>query len=214
MKCVVCERKESGIRYGCPDCVSRVTRELHAIGDYWCVLPAMVEPIRGGSGRGAPGYASRTPARDDVLTALDPRSVPGGEPTTLHPDRETNWMRSIPLAVAGLAEAVAEERGHSGKPFARGLGYILGSVQFMSEQHWFDEFADDVAELHHQCRALARDEPPGPLGDCLTVGCGQAVRWRYEWRGKRRVSVAICDGCSREYDGLGLVRLGVAQEAG
>lgn len=212
MKCIVCARRESGIRYGCPDCVNRVTRQLNGIGEYWTTLPELVEPTRRGGGRGAPGYGSRTPANDDILTALDPRSRPGGEPTTLCPDRPTSWVRSLPFTVNSLASAIADERGHTGQPFARGIWYLIDSVQFMAEQHWFDDFADDIGELHRQCRSLAHDEPSGPLGACLTVDCDGLVRWRRTWRGKQRVSVAVCDQCDREYDGLELVRLGAAQE--
>ncbi|WP_027945967.1 hypothetical protein [Amycolatopsis taiwanensis] len=212
MKCVACNRNESGIRFGCQDCVNRTVRQLREIGAYWHLLPAMVEPLCAGGGRGAPGYASRTPARDDVLVALDPRAYPGGEPTTLHPDRETSWVRSIPLAIDGLSEALADERGHTGQPGAWGLGYVISAVQWCSEQHWFDELVDDIAELHAQCRALAHDVPDS-LGACLEVLCGGFVFWRNAWRGQQRVSVARCAACSREYEGLDLVRLGVAQEA-
>jgi hypothetical protein len=212
MKCVACKTRESGIRFGCPECVIRITKQLNEIGDYWCLLPAMVAPLRSSGGRAAPGYASRTPARDDVLVALDPRAFPGGEPTTLHPDREESWTRSIPLAINSLAEALADDRGHLGQRGASGLWYVIDSVQWAVEQHWFDELADDIAELHAQCRALAHDSPDS-LGACLEVACNGHVSWRSAWRDQERVSVARCSACSREYEGLDLVRLGVAQEA-
>lgn len=202
MKCVACTRRESGIRFGCPDCVNRLTRQLREVGAYWSLLGYMSAPVRDSGGRGAPGYGSRTPARDEVLVALDPRSFP---------DLEESWTRSIPVAIAGLSEALADERGHTGQPGASGLGYVIDSVQWAAEQHWFDEFADDIGELHREARALAHDRPDS-LGACLEVLCGAPVFWRAAWRGEKRVSVARCVGCSREYDGLDLVRLGAAQE--
>ncbi|MFD6070770.1 hypothetical protein [Amycolatopsis lurida] len=209
--CLVCEQPST--RYGCSDCRNRAGQLLRELELYTTeFLPLMTQPARGQAGRMSPGYGSRSPARDDVLAALDPRSRPGdvdedGEAVMRRPDDAGTWVRSIPSSVAGIAKSMAEERDElPPSTFGGSLDYIRNLLWWRAGRPDFDDFFDDLAELHRQARELAGDQPQQALGGCLNVTCDGRVRWGGPGR------PAQCGECKRTYDGLDLVRLGVAEE--
>lgn len=79
----------------------------------------------------------------------------------------------------GLADAIAEDRG--GPLPAGGLPYIRDHLQWCGQNlAWFGDLAADLGELHHEARALVRDQPQEPLGDCLGVAQhAERVGWDY-----------------------------------
>lgn len=174
----------------CPECVNELAAQLREVEDYWCVLPHMVEPVRGSAGRGSPGYGSRPPLRLDVLAALDPGTLPTPE--------DDVW--SIPGTIRRLANWIAEERGERR---GDGLWYVLTQLRWCSEQDGFEDIADAIQELHRRAQGLAHDRPDSTLGECEACG-GQVYA---EGAGGR------CRVCARPYVGLGLVKLRVAQDA-
>lgn len=218
-KCLVCTKNDTigSALYACMDCLNHVLRLLRELEDYLThQLPAMKEPMRGQTGRLSPGYGSRSPARDDVLSALDPRSLPGdvdedGEPITRRPDDTGTWVRSITGGLEGIAAWIAEHRGWH-PPFAydhdvtdQPIAYIRRHLYWSGGQPWIDDIADDIAELHDQARRLANDGPQQPIASCLTVTCdGQVYEGDYK-------KPARCAKCKRPYEGLDLIRLGVAE---
>lgn len=205
--CLVCDHQHLGHRYACDDCVIRLQRKLREIDIYWDILAceAMHEPSRGTTGRMSPGYSSRSPARDDVLVALDIRSsgmVFGADDV----DQPTVSI------TAGVDHLAAWVRDHTDQPCS-GLYGLLTAVPYAAQCRDVHEFAGWITRLHNQLRVLAHDQPPRPLGRCLKVDrdgdCGGDVypTWRGEEDGAR------CSRCGRVYTGLDLVRLSVAQEA-
>jgi hypothetical protein len=211
VQCLVCE-KEAG-RPGCDDCRNRLTQLLRELELYTTeLLPLMLQPARGQTGRMSPGYGSRSPGRDDVLTALDPRSRPGdvdedGEPIMRRPDDTGSWPRSLTSSTLGIGKWIAEERDElPPATFGGALDYIRKLLWWCAGRGDFAELFSDVAELHRQARELSGDRPQEALGTCLTVTCEGRVRWGGPGR------PAQCGECKRTYDGLDLVRLGVAEE--
>jgi hypothetical protein len=176
----------------CPECVTELAGQLRELDEYWGVLPHMVEPVRGSTGRGSPGYGSRPPLRLDVLAALDPKTVPTSE--------DDLW--SIPGTIVRLADWIAAERGDKRDP---GLFYVLTQLQWAAGQDGFGDVADAVQELHRRAQGLAHDRPDSTLGGCLVPGCVGQVR--PDGAGGR------CGVCDRPYVGLGLVKLRVALDA-
>jgi len=210
--------------YACWDCINDTIRLLRELELYVAdMFPAMRQKLRGEPGRGAPGYGSRSPGRDDIIIALDPRSKPGsvdedGNATTRRPDDAPRWIRSIPASISAIADWVATEKGEHPRPpstFVQDMGYVRRSLPWCAQQAtrdddgkwhpWINDTVSDIKELHHQARWQVRDQPQPPLGTCLSVGCEGDVYWTNMG--------AQCRGCSRRYDGLDLVRLGAAQEA-
>ncbi|GAB3376349.1 hypothetical protein [Amycolatopsis echigonensis] len=215
-KCRVCRRNDtSSVAYACNDCVNHLVDLVRGIVHYATdVLPDSVEPVRGQTGRMSPGYGSTPPLRLDVVAALDPRSLPGdvdehGDAVTRRPDDSASWVRSIPRSLEGLADSIAGERDESrpGGTLTADADYIRRNLWWVADQPWVDDVADDIAELHHMARALARDAPQQALGACLNVTCGGRVFWGGVGR------PAQCEQCKRTYDGLDLVRLEAAQGA-
>lgn len=215
-KCVLCDHGNARVGLCCPDCVNALDRIVREIGDYWTDLKDMTEPPRGNTGRMQPGYGSRSPAADDVLVALDPRSRPGdvdedGEAILRRPDDTKDWIRSIPGALDGIADWVFTERADWHPPLvlphlADPVGYIRRQLRWCAQQPWIGDVADDLTEVHGQARSLAHDHPQGPLAACLVVGCEGKV---FEGGPGR---AAQCERCKRPYMGLDLLRLGAAEE--
>lgn len=205
-KCHVCTTADTvgATLYCCTTCNNRLLRLLREIGTYWAILPLLVEPRRGNTGRMAPGFGPRSPARDDVIAALDPRSRPGdvdedGEAITRRPDDTATWVRSVASSLAGIAEAIAGERDEkiAGAP----MDYIRATLWWCGDRPWIADLADDLGELHREVRSLACDRPQGPLGGCMIVTCDGNV-----FEGKPG-QPARCDRCKRPYDGVDLIRL-------
>lgn len=211
--CLVCQQRDAGRLYACDQCVDLIRHRLRELETYALVLAVTLTPLRTGTSRRAPGYGSRSPARDDAIVMLDPRSRAGGEGT----DDEDNPPRSILGGLAAIAAFVREEQQlvqPSGPPIlSREVGYLLGQIVWCAGRQWVNEIADDIRELHLQARRLAGDTPPGPLGVCIAVGCGGDVFPCTLRSREGREDGARCRACGREYSGLDLVRLQVAQEA-
>lgn len=202
MKCLICTKTETQGVYGCQDCVNSLLRVVTQLGRYWSDLGDCLEPIRGQTGRLKPGYGSGPPLRIEVVAFLDPRS---------RPDVDDD-VRSLPTALAGLADAIAEERTEQRPGDA--LGYIHAQVQWCSRLSWFDDLAEDLRDLHRRARQLAGDAPPKAIAKCISVGCDGRVFWAWEWIDEVREMVAKCgnEKCNRRYTGLDWVRLQVEND--
>lgn len=226
--CLLCPDRDAGPgRYGCWDCVNTLLRVLRELENYTLMLAVSTTPARRRTERRAPGFGSRSPARDHVLAALDPRSLPGdvdadGRPLPHRPEDTAAWPRSITASIAGIAEWLRDEQDHphpGGRSlFSRDLGYLRTALDWCSRQPWIDELADDLRELHAQARAHTGDAPPPPLGTCLNVGCEglvyPATIGHHDEHGEDGPrDGARCRDCRRVYDGLDLIRLHVAQDA-
>jgi hypothetical protein len=210
-RCRVCIENSTvgSALYCCSACINNLLRTLTELGAYWTVLPRMTQPARGQTGRMQPGYGSRSPGRDAVLAALDPRSLASdvdedGEAHTRRPDDTSSWIRSLPGSITGIVDWIAAERG---EPAGVGLDYIRRNLYWCGGKPWIDDLADDLTELHRQARELANDKPQDPLARCIVVGCDGLV---FEGGPGQH---ACCNSCSRPYTGLDLVRLGVARDA-
>lgn len=211
--CLCCEQNDAGRLYACDPCIDTIRRRLRELEQYVLILSITTMPLRTETSRRAPGYGSRSPARDDVIVALDHRSRAGGE----GPDDEDQPTRSLVGGIAALAAFVRDEQQlpppRGGPLLSRDVGYLLGHIVWCAGRDWIDELADDVHQLHAQARRLAGDAPPGPLGACIAVGCDGFVYAASIRTRDGREDGARCRHCGREYSGLDLVRLQVAQEA-
>jgi hypothetical protein len=153
-------------RWACESCVRTMQRQLREIETYAAILTISVTPRRGHGQRRAPGYASRSPGRDDVIVALDYRSRVGGD----GPDDDAHPTRSVLGTLHDLSRWVREEQD-IGEPLreptiASEVGYLLGAAEWCARQQWVDEFAADIRDLHGQCRHQAGDHPGHPIGEC------------------------------------------------
>lgn len=207
--CLICDQDHAGYRYACHRCETGLQRKLRHLDVYstWFITP---QPYRGGAaGRRSPGYGSRSPARDDVIVAMDIRS----DGDMRGPDDVPTPVISIPGGLRYLATWATQRDGSHDtvpKTITTCVAYLLGRVPHIAVSKDISWFADRVTILYNQARALANDQPPGPLGHCLGVDCAGTVLVRHDDRG--RPDGGRCDTCLRTYGGLDLVRLAVAQE--
>lgn len=183
-------------RYACTGCVTALRHTLRGIEVYAHLLTVMTVPMQGRGERRSPGFGSRSPARDDVIVALDYRSRTGGE----EPDDEAQPTRSILGTLHQLARWIREEQDVNSPrdiSVTREVGYLLGAMEWCARQQWVDELAIDLRELHAQCRRLAGDQPPRPIGKCPTlVGedeCGTSLYMPTVG------DSVVCHGCKREW---------------
>lgn len=190
-------------RYACPKCVTALRHTLRGIEVYAQLLTVMTLPVQGRGERRSPGFGSRSPARDDVIVALDYRSRTAGN----GPDDEDTPTRSILGTLHQLALTMRQQQYEDGltKKLAiqreptvtTEIGFLLGAVEWAAHEPWIDELATDLRELHAQCRRLAGDQPPRPIGQCTTlVGdqeCGTPLYM------PQRGDTIECGGCHREW---------------
>lgn len=183
-------------RYACTGCVTALRHTLRGIEVYAHLLTIMTLPLQGRGERRSPGFGSRSPARDDVIVALDYRSRTGGDGD----DDEDQPTRSILGTLHQLASWVRDERDIAAPreiTVTTEIGHLLGGVEYAAHQDWVDEFAADLRELHAQCRRLAGDQPPRPIGRCTTLvddhECGTPLYM------PQRGDTIACIGCHREW---------------
>lgn len=153
-------------RWACEQCIRTLQRQLREIETYAAILGIMVTPLRGRGERRAPGYWSRSPGSDDAIVALDYRSRVGGD----GPDDDAHPPRSILGTLHDLSRWVREEqeiREPLREPtIASEVGYLLGAAEWCARRQWVSEIADDIHELHGQCRHQAGDRPGKPFAEC------------------------------------------------
>lgn len=202
IRCLICDHNDAGHRYACDNDLLKLQHHLRDLDTYWDLLPLLAAPTRGATGRGSPGYASRSPARDDVLVMLDIRS--SGD--VYGPDDLDDPLVSLPTGVAHIVTWVRQL--DPSPPRWAGIGYLLSRVPHVAMTTHIALFASQVRILHGRARALAHDQPPRPLGTCTAAECDGAVfqTWRDEGVGAR------CRACSKIYTGLDLLDLPVAQQ--
>lgn len=169
----------------CDLCTDRLRDALAEVVECYAVLDDALVPGRAGAngGRGAPGYGSRSPARDGVIALTDPRThaVEEGDP------------HSVLAILESWADNVRDDTGQdprTGPSTVFGeVSFLVRWMDFITRQYWVGDFGDEVHELAHQLRiALGLQERSIPVGVCPTsildldhggrVPCGALLRAR------------------------------------
>ncbi|WP_017972508.1 hypothetical protein [Actinopolyspora halophila] len=197
--CLVCGASADYTRYTCQRCPDRMRRQLGEVEDYHAALDA--EPGSGGkSERRAPGFGSRSPARDDVIAANDRRSLPH----VLGPDDEERGIKpvleTLHMLALWIAEEAGDDRGRHEPTVTTEGGYLRSRIDWCTGQPWVDELAEEIAELHGQLSRLAGDPPEKPLAYC---SCGGPL-----WSQGNQVLVSVrCGACGTTYSGADILRI-------
>lgn len=228
--CIVdtCDRTPTGGNYACDECVEHLRALLRELDHYLRVVTPMRPTLA--TGPSAAGYESRSPAADHVLVMLDPRSKANGHQAENgagridRPDDEPDPALSVPAVLADLAFRVWHEVDHddelwlpASKPRTVGdaITLLLLAAPWLAGTDWLSHALDDVRTLRNQLARAANDAPLEVIAECtdLVAGrrCGGPVRERPAT--EKRPGGARCGTCKRNYDGLDLVRLRIAQEA-
>lgn len=124
-------------------------------------------------------------------------------------------VRSLPSSIHGIACWIREEREQSEPStwtLVSELRYLRAEISACALEQWVNELHDELKELHHHARSLAKDSPPGPLGHCLTLDCKGTVYPTAIKDSEGKHDGGRCDACQRPYSGPDLVRLGVSEE--
>ncbi|MPZ84022.1 MAG: hypothetical protein GEV28_27960 [Actinophytocola sp.] len=167
----------------CGRCANRLAWRLHDIPDLFAMLDEFVVPgvVGAAGGRRAPGFSSRSPARDDVIALRDRR-------TTV--DEEGDPHSALEL-LAAWADNVRDDLALDMPAGARS---VVGEARLLSAHlghiaaaGWVTAFAEEISELHQALRRVtgtaARIVDLGPCpadtadtetGDLST--CGAALR--------------------------------------
>lgn len=125
-------------------------------------------------------------------------------------------VRSLPSAVHGIAEWVRSERDESNPAnwtLVSELRFLATAVDWCAQQPWVDDLHSDLRELHTTARALAKDQPPGPMGHCLIATCSGTVFPASIKDSSGRQDGGRCDTCGDTYTGTRLLRLGAQEHA-
>lgn len=200
--CRLCERVQVDrtFAFACTRCALRLGDTLAEIGRLYCRLDPM--PGRGaGVTRGAPGFRSSSPARDDVIVLTDPASKAG-------PDGPP----SVRNALVGWWEVAAEHdlvrppyRDATVGDAIRALADDA-TLDAAADYPWVVDFADELRILLGALRRVCGEtEELIPIGECPEPGdrdgqCGGMVRAR------RFGESARCARCGTTWSGRHALR--------
>jgi len=177
--CVVCPKtpKRTADRGSvCFPCLDRVHMWLQEIELYASSLSV----VKGSApaGRRAPGFRSTSPARDEVIVALDTRSRSYGD----GPDDEDSKLRSVLGTLNALAKEIREEYDRPTPPepptVASAVRFLIDWCEKRAEMDGFDEFAQEIRDLHLLVRGLSPLADPSrsrQLGPCPENACKGVV---------------------------------------
>ena len=183
----------------CFHCGNKILASLHWIEECLPILDASKgSPSRD---RRTSGFGPCSPIRDDVVVARDPRSKWDGE--------------SSPLAMLGAwgrLVALSRRMTQPSRITVKGeVAFLRANHAWIVQQAWVGVYAEELTAAAHAVRRLAGLSNEGPVGQCMVVrpdgDCGGRV-----FHTKDRSAVR-CDRCGREYEGLAMVRLELAQRA-
>jgi DNA-directed RNA polymerase subunit RPC12/RpoP len=181
----------------CAACGNRVLRHLREVEHCYLALSAV--PIVGEPGRHAPGFASSSPARDEVIAHTDPRSCVSDEQCGVYAlAAVTSWVRQV-----------IEQRGAQPPRDASMTAlcdYLRARHSWIVARPWVDEYAAELAEIRGTLVRLDGLSPEPPVGHCLSVDCGGPVFYADDRRGAR------CARCDRPYVGYALQSVQLQEE--
>jgi hypothetical protein len=213
----------------CDDCRDRLHLTIRWIEFHLAHLTT-VKAVRPQMVSTAGGFESASPANDDVIVMLDPRSAAVGV-GRFHtgPDDDPKPPLSAPAVLGGWALMAWEGRT---PPSLRdfmprpctvrdAVSELLTALGWICGQDWVHDFADEVGQLNRQLRAATGEAPPKPVASCVrSVGtwedgegppqlCGGGiVLWERPATDTRPATAgARCLTCSASYTGFELIDL-------
>jgi hypothetical protein len=189
--CISCDLRESGREsLLCAGCVRRLREHLDEIGRGFGRLDAAPGAAPVSAGPRAPGFESRSPARDDVLVLTDRRRV---HRAAHDPDTARNAPASLVTVVLHWADEArdAELIGPPQRVFEvdrRGQARVLprrvvdecallaDRAERLGREWWAGDMCRDLdAAARHLRRALGEHEATIPLGECPRPAVGYAA---------------------------------------
>ncbi|SNR44370.1 hypothetical protein SAMN06265360_10644 [Haloechinothrix alba] len=176
-RCDLCSRTLEATGVACPGCLEGIGRTLAEIG----TLYQRLDPAPGrasSSARGAPGFRSSSPARDEVIVLTDPASKAGNEGPPAVLNVLYGWWDA--LRDAGAAPPP------DGASVARAVQVLAAddTLSALAQLELARPMSDELTELRRALRrACGVDDPTTPLGQCPIQGesespCGGVVRGR------------------------------------
>lgn len=163
---------------------------------------------------------AETPATLTLLHALhDGRQTPrrsdrpaGTTPSPLN-DEVHDLLQHIPAVLASWTQQVCEDRGLRGPDtHDRCPAWLLGQLDWLIQQPWVDDMADEINDFAHAAERLVRVRPHRYRLEPPCPSC--AARELGRWDGTEQVD---CDACGRawpEQDYPWMVRLALDDTRG
>lgn len=195
----------------CTPCADRIAdtlteiRQRHAtLATPEALLPAITDDTR------KTGYASQSPARDRVIAMLDTRT------TAMRPGDP----HSVLGVLRSWAELLREDTNQTTPAEPTTVDSETKALQawldWITRQPWVADLADELRQLRDQLRSETGEPNPKPVGHCINTWHnpdGHLVECEAPLFAPRAGTAIRCHACHREYDGLDLVKLELAQEA-
>lgn len=194
--CVLCDHREAcRDALTCRTCRRRLADDVEALQDGYLQLDPMPTTGGGHAGARAPGFGSKSPARDDVLSLQDRRGY-------VDPDRP-GALVGVPVVLASWRSRLADA--------GYGPGLDRESVDQFARTWWeIDGFALAIrGALHRVRRANGELEDSIPIGECpraiAVLGDDDEVTGTAPCRGEIRAKAygqtATCSRCHWSWRG-------------
>ena len=166
--CLACGAPILDTTHLCTQCITGTTvalREIATLADAFS--PVIGSPGLGG--RRSPGFGSRSPGRDEVISALDPRCD----------------------GIAGILSAWAHWAHGSRQSWQlrAACAYLAAQVRVIATRDVAGDFVHEIAACKRDALALAGMGKQRSVGPCLIDTCSGAVHSRPDTNG------AECDTC-------------------
>lgn len=194
--CPRCGRQTAPVAVLCHTCGNTILRDLRQIE--YCTLALSAIPTRSGdNSRGAPGFGSASPARDEVIVETDPRSTIDQHGHVGALAAVTSWTRLVSYERDTTQPAQVSITGECDQ--------LRTHHAWIVQQPWAGDYALELDEIRRRLVALLGLAPDPPAGDCMRIDCAGQVYPLPDASGVR------CRSCLTEYSGIDLARLHVAQ---
>ncbi|MGH3760275.1 hypothetical protein [Actinophytocola sp.] len=198
----------------CARCVNRLAWMLHDIPDLFDSLDEFIKPgvVGVAGGRRAPGFSSRSPARDDVIALRDRRTTAAedGDPHSaleLLASWADNVRDDLALDLPDAARTVAGE--------ARLLSTRLGHI---AAAGWVVEFAEEITELHRALRRVTGEAAQiidlGPCPGEITDESGELRPCGAALRAELDAEACLCRRCGAFWPRQAWLRLATRLDHG
>lgn len=199
LTCTICStpakprRAAEGLRV-CGACVDRVGDAVAEVRDQYIGLTKLsaLLPQTGEDGRRGPGFGSRSPARDIVLSVTDWR-------TRWDEDARLHNPRALLARWATRVRAEVDEQPPAEATIRTEADLLLRRLEHACRAPWITDMWSELRECRNQLRTIAGEPSPVSIGRCPVVPDGQDEECGTPLFAPLHGDTITCRGCGEQW---------------